>query len=76
MTHPDELVALTGYLRGGCSPIGMKKPYPLFIDDSALPWDQIAVSAGVRGLQILLSPHDLIRFANAGVGGFTQGMIQ
>jgi Cys-tRNA(Pro)/Cys-tRNA(Cys) deacylase len=72
MTHPDELMALTGYLRGGCSPIGMKKPYPLFIDDSALGWDQIAVSAGVRGLQILLPPGDLIGFAGAATGEFTQ----
>jgi Cys-tRNA(Pro)/Cys-tRNA(Cys) deacylase len=72
MTHPDELVALTGYLRGGCSPIGMKKPYPLVLDDSALSWDQIAVSAGLRGLQMLLSPGDLMGFAGAVAGRFVQ----
>jgi Cys-tRNA(Pro)/Cys-tRNA(Cys) deacylase len=72
MTHPDELLALTGYLRGGCSPVGMKKAYPLFLDESALKWDQIAVSAGLRGLQMLLAPEDLTRLTRARVGVFVQ----
>ncbi|MCC8190020.1 MAG: Cys-tRNA(Pro) deacylase [Planctomycetes bacterium] len=54
-----DLQAVTGYLRGGCSPIGMKKPLPTVLDRSALAWDAIYVSAGVRGLQLRLAPTDL-----------------
>ena len=54
-----ELLPLTGYIRGGCSPLGMKTQYPTYIDESALNWDTIYVSAGVRGLQLKLSPKDL-----------------
>ena len=62
-----ELLPLTGYIRGGCSPIGMKKRYPTFIDDSCLAMPAICISAGVRGLQIRLAPADLIAFLDAGV---------
>lgn len=55
----DELLALTGYIRGGCSPIGMRKKYRTFIDETALLYDQINISAGVRGQQLTLSPKDL-----------------
>ena len=58
-----ELLPLTGYIRGGCSPIGMKKSYPTFIDETAQLYDEIAVSAGMRGQQLLLSPDDLIQYA-------------
>ena len=61
----EELLALTGYVRGGCSPLGMKRQFRTFIDQSALEHEKIFVSAGVRGLQIELSPADLIRAANA-----------
>lgn len=57
-----ELLALTGYVRGGCSPIGMKKLYPTFLDETALCFDRIGVSAGTRGQQMLVDPEDLIRF--------------
>ncbi len=60
-----ELLSLTGYIRGGCSPIGMKKHFPTFIDETALLFDQITVSAGVRGCQLLLSPKQLIDFIGA-----------
>ncbi len=60
-----ELEALTGYLRGGCSPIGMKKKFPTFIDETAQLFDQISVSAGRRGLQMLIAPEDLGRSAQA-----------
>lgn len=60
-----ELLPTTGYIRGGCSPIGMKKQLPTYIDNSALQFDYIYVSAGIRGLQLKLSPQDLIRFTNA-----------
>lgn len=62
MIHVKDLLGLTGYIRGGCSPIGMKKQYPTFIDQTALGFDRIGVSAGTRGQQLLLSPEDLIRF--------------
>ncbi len=60
-----ELLPLTGYIRGGCSPIGMKKPFPTFFHSSALEFDQIYVSAGQRGLQVRIAPQALIDF----VGG-------
>ena len=67
MIHVKELLPLTGYIRGGCSPIGMKKPFPTFIHESALLWDTIYVSAGVRGLQICIGPQALIDFVGAGI---------
>ncbi len=60
MIKVKELFDLTGYIRGGCSPIGMKKPFPTFIDETSLLFDLISISAGVRGTQILVSPTDLI----------------
>jgi len=65
MTHMKELLGLTGYIRGGCSPIGMKKKYPTFIDETCILFDEIAVSAGIRGEQIILDPQDLIRYTEA-----------
>jgi Cys-tRNA(Pro)/Cys-tRNA(Cys) deacylase len=65
MLHVKELLPTTGYIRGGCSPIGMKKPFPTFIHESALLYDYIYVSAGIRGLQLKIAPQDLIRFIGA-----------
>ncbi len=65
MLHVKELLPLTGYIRGGCSPIGMKKQFPTFIHESALLYDTIYVSAGVRGLQLCIAPQDLIQFIDA-----------
>ena len=62
-----ELLPTTGYIRGGCTPIGMKKPFPTFIDESALSYDYIYISAGQRGLQLKLSPKDLIAYVKATV---------
>lgn len=67
MIHVKELLPLTGYIRGGCSPVGMKKPLPTFIFESALLYDFIFVSAGVRGLQLKINPSDLISFISAGI---------
>jgi Cys-tRNA(Pro)/Cys-tRNA(Cys) deacylase len=64
MTHMKELLGLTGYIRGGCSPVGMKKKYPTFIDETAVLYDEIAVSGGARGLQMVLNPEDLIAYAD------------
>lgn len=55
-----ELLPLTGYIRGGCSPIGAKKNYPVFMDETCFLWEEIAISAGKRGLQIVVSPKVLI----------------
>ena len=67
MIHMKELLPITGYIRGGCSPIGMKKPFPTFIHESALLYDYIYVSAGIRGLQLRIAPQDLIDFVGAGL---------
>ena len=66
----DRINSVTGYLRGGCSPVGMKKLYPTFIDEAARSLEQISVSAGVRGMQMLLCPEDLIRITGATIGSF------
>lgn len=71
MVHVKELLGLTGYIRGGCSPIGMKKKYPTYIDETAQLFDTIAVSAGVRGCQIVLSPEDLVTYAEAAYADLT-----
>ena len=67
LIHLRELLPLTGYLRGGCSPIGMKKKFPTSIDETCILFDEIAVSAGARGKQIILSPDDLISYTAATV---------
>ena len=65
MIHVKEINDLTGYLRGGCSPIGMKKQYPTYIDETAILFDKIYFSAGRRGMQIILDPNILVEFINA-----------
>jgi Cys-tRNA(Pro)/Cys-tRNA(Cys) deacylase len=61
MIHVKELLPLTGYIRGGCSPIGMKKNYPTYLDEQCILYDEIYISAGIRGMQIKLSPNDLVK---------------
>ena len=60
-----ELLSLTGYIRGGCSPVGMKKKYPTFIDELCILFDEIAVSAGARGHQMILPPQQLADLISA-----------
>ena len=67
MVKEKELLPLTGYIKGGCSPIGMKRIYPTLIDETAVLWDSIFVSAGVRGLQVEMSPYDLKSMIPAGL---------
>lgn len=67
MLHMKELLPTTGYIRGGCSPIGMKKPFPTYLYESCLLYDYIYVSAGIRGLQLKIAPQDLIDFIGAGI---------
>ncbi len=62
-----ELLPTTGYIRGGCSPIGMKKPLPTFIHSTCLDHERIYISAGVRGLQIAIAPADLVAYVGAAV---------
>ncbi|MBQ1629220.1 MAG: Cys-tRNA(Pro) deacylase [Treponema sp.] len=64
---PEELLAATGYVRGGCSPLGMKKKLRTFIDSSALELEKINISAGVRGMQLTLAPQDLVKACDAEV---------
>lgn len=72
MIHVKELLGLTGYIRGGCSPIGMKKKYPTWFDETAMLYDEIAVSAGVRGMQIIIHPEALKDFVDAVYEDVTQ----
>ena len=67
MLHVKDVLPTTGYIRGGCSPIGMKKPFPTFIHESALLYDYIYISAGKRGLQIKINPQALIDFVKMGI---------
>lgn len=65
MVHVKDLLPLTGYVRGGCSPIGMKKSFPTYVDESALLYDRITVSSGTRGAQLLLDRGALLQFIQA-----------
>ena len=65
MVQQKELLGLTGYIRGGCSPLGMKKPYPIYIHETCQLFDQIFISAGQRVLQLKLKPEDLIGMTDA-----------
>lgn len=65
MIHLKELLGLTGYVRGGCSPVGMKKKYPTFLDETAILFDEIGVSAGQRGVQMMLNPEKLAQYVQA-----------
>jgi Cys-tRNA(Pro)/Cys-tRNA(Cys) deacylase len=68
---PDALLSATGYVRGGCSPIGMKKNYPLFIDESLFLQDKVYISAGVRGVQLILTPENLVLATQAQIADIT-----
>lgn len=70
MLPMQQLLPLTGYIRGGCSPIGMKKLFPTFLDETAFLFDVISISPGVRGQQMLLAPADLQTITNAEVREF------
>lgn len=72
MIHQKELLPLTGYIHGGCSPIGMKKAFPTFIDETAQLFDEIYVSGGKRGYQVCLSPMDLFAFTKASFADLTK----
>lgn len=71
MIHVKELLPLTGYIRGGCSPIGMKKPLPTWFHQTLTNYDTIFCSAGQRGLQFCLAPTDLLRAAKGSLADLT-----
>ena len=70
MVHLNEVLPLTGYIRGGVSPLGAKKNYPVFLDRSASDQSLISISAGLRGMQIFLRPEDLVKATGAVMGHF------
>ena len=72
MVHVKDLFHLTGYLRGGCSPIGMKKTFPTYIDISINNYEEISISAGQRGQQVVINSKTLIAFISAQVASITQ----
>ncbi len=72
MIHVKELLDLTGYIRGGCSPVGMKKSYPTYIDETAVLFDRIYISAGKRGEQIIIKPETLADFIGAEFADLTK----
>ena len=71
MVAVRELLSLTGYIRGGCSPVGMKKKYPTYMDESCILWEEIAVSAGARGHQMILPPESLANLVDARLADIT-----
>lgn len=64
---PEELLGITGYIRGGCTPIGMKRKFRTFIDEQIILYDQVCISGGQRGIQIKIKPNDLIKITDATV---------
>ena len=72
MIAMKELLPTTGYIRGGCSPIGLKKPFPIYLHQSCTQFDYIYISAGVRGLQIKISPADLAAYTHATLGNVAE----
>ncbi len=72
LIHVKDIKNVTGYIRGGCSPIGMKKAFPTVIDETCILFDEIIISGGNIGVQLILSPQDLIRVTNAACAPLTQ----
>ncbi len=68
-----EVLPLTGYIRGGVSPVGVRKPYPFYLEETAELWDVISVSAGVRGCHLVLAPDDLVRVLDAQICAIAKG---
>lgn len=71
MLHVKDLLATTGYIRGGCSPIGMKKKFPTFFDETVILFDEISVSAGVRGCQLFINSEELVAFVEGKTADLT-----
>src|ERR1039457_1718384 len=76
MVHLKEVQPLTGYIRGGVTVFGAKKPYPVFVDETVILFEKISVSAGTRGTQLILSPEDYLRAAAAQTADLTKDQIK
>ena len=76
MAPLKDVQPLTGYIRGGVTVFGAKKPYPVFVDETAILFDRISVSAGVRGVQLILSPEDYLRAAEAQTADLTKDTVK
>lgn len=74
MVHLNEVLPLTGYIRGGVSPLGARRNYPVYLDRAVLDWPLISISAGLRGMQIILKPADLITATGASIGEIGRGV--
>lgn len=72
LIHVKELLPLTGYVRGGCSPVGMKKKFPTTLDETAILFDRIYVSAGARGVQVIVDPQALAAYLGADYADLTR----
>ncbi len=72
MLPVKDLLGTTGYIRGGCSPIGMKKKYPTYMDETAILFDEITISAGVRGCQLCIPREQLIEYISADLYDITE----
>ena len=72
MLHMKDLLPMTGYIRGGCSPVGMKKKYPTTMDETAMLFDKIYVSAGQRGVQVIVDPQQLAAYVGADFADVTK----
>ncbi len=72
LVHTKELLGLTGYVRGGVSPVGMKKQYPTYLDEQALQYDTIAISGGQKGCTLLVNPQALCGYLGAGVAALVR----
>ncbi len=72
MIHVKDLLKLTGYIRGGCSPVGMKKQFPTYFDESVMKCAKITISAGIRGCQLLIDREELIKFTQAEIKCFVR----
>ncbi len=68
MIHQKDLLSITGYMRGGCSPVGMKKQFPTYIDETILKVDEVAFSAGKRGYQMIVNVQQILTYLNVEVG--------
>ena len=71
MIAMKDLLSVTGYIRGGCSPVGMKKKFPTYFDSSVTEWERITVSAGMRGAQLLLDREDIVKYTDAQIFSLT-----
>lgn len=72
MIHQKDLLSVTGYMRGGCSPVGMKKQFPTYIDESILKVDEVAFSAGKRGYQMIVNVQQILTYLNVELGDITR----